>query len=139
MTVGETFVVNTVEEVLVHIKDFGMKHNFKVSQLRGTKFKAKGQIVRNPVVLLGCSRSGYSEKNRDLLQGMKSKPSSFEPASNSQSENNNANPSQLLKPVATRKSSSFKCGCGWKLGFSFSHLYHGYQCKVICASLEHNN
>ena len=35
MTVGETFVVNTVEEVLVHIKDFGMKHNFKVSQLRG--------------------------------------------------------------------------------------------------------
>ena len=53
MTVGETFVVNTVEEVLVHIKDFGMKHNFKVSQLHGTKFKAKGQIVCNPVVLLG--------------------------------------------------------------------------------------
>ena len=43
----------TVGEVLVHIKDFGMKHNFKVSQLRGTKFKAKGQIVCNPVVLLG--------------------------------------------------------------------------------------
>jgi hypothetical protein len=36
---------------------------------------------------------------------------SFEPASNPQSENKNLDPNQLLKSVATRKSSSFKCEC----------------------------
>ena len=47
--------------------------------------------------------------------------------------------SEISKPVATRKSSSFKCGCEWKFSFSFSTLNEGFLCKVTCVSLEHTN
>ena len=128
---GDTFAVNSVEEVIKHVKDYGKKQNVQVSQLPGTKLKKKGEIVRNPVVHLGCSRSGYSGKMLEQ-QGLKQPKKCT-------SEIERLETSEISKPVATRKSSSFKCGCEWKISFSFSTLNEGFLCKVTCVSLEHTN
>ena len=128
---GDTFAVNSVEEVIKHVKDYGKKQNVQVSQLPGTKLKKKAEIVRNPVVHLGCSRSGYSGKMLEQ-QGLKQPKKCT-------SEIERLETSEISKPVATQKSSSFKCGCEWKISFSFSTLNEGFLCKVTFVSLEHTN
>jgi hypothetical protein len=101
-------------------------HNYQAQSL-----KKNGEIVRNPVVHLGCSRSGYSGKMLEQ-QGLKQPKKCT-------SEIERLETSEISKPVATRKSSSFKCGCEWKISFSFSTLNEGFLCKVTCVSLEHTN
>ena len=83
-----------------------------------------------------CSRGGFSDKNDAALHGIeyvhKSKKSG-------KFEENRTNDSTISKPIKRRKSSSYKCGCEWKLSFSFTNCSGGFNCKVTAVFLEHNN
>ena len=99
------FFVNSAEELLAIVKEQAATRKFKASIGLGTKM---GMNVKNPVIHVICSRSGFSAKNEQMLKGKAAKTS---PASKENPGTKTSDLSKLVKPKQTRKSSSLKCGC----------------------------
>ena len=71
-----------------------------------------------------------------MLMGKSAKTS---PATKENPGTNTSDLSKVVKPKQTRKSSSLKCGCQWKVSFYLSKLEIGFFCKVLDVSLSHTN
>ena len=128
---GQTFPVNKVEEVIQHVKQQAKAQNVQASVGKGSSI-----LSRSPVLYMVCSRAGYSAKNAAILNGKEyiSKPKKSGSASDGSKTDTG-----ISKPLQRRKSSSYKCGCEWKIAFSFSRLDVGLMCRVTAVALQHTN
>ena len=128
---GQTFPVNKVEEVIQHVKQQAKAQNVQASVGKGASI-----LSRSPVLYMVCSRAGYSAKNAAILNGKEyiSKPKKSGSASDGSKTDTG-----ISKPLQRRKSSSYKCGCEWKISFSFSRLDVGLMCRVTAVALQHTN
>ena len=128
---GQTFPVNKVEEVIQHVKQQAKAQNVQASVGKGSSI-----LSRSPVLYMVCSRAGYSAKNAAILNGKEyiSKPKKSGSASDGSKTDTG-----ISKPLQRRKSSSYKCGCEWKISFSFSRLDVGLMCRVTAVALQHTN
>ena len=127
--------MNSVEEVKSYVKTQANCRNFKASVGKGS---GGGKY---PVLEMVCSRSGFSAKNAALLKGESYNPKKKKSKhQNSPTKTDSFLLSQLTKR-RERKSSSFKCGCEWKISFSFSKSISGsgFMCTVLSVYLRHTN
>ena len=86
--------MNSAEELLAIVKEQAMTRKFKASIGLGTKMRKN---VKNPVLHLICSRSGFSAKNEQMLKGKSAS------ASKENLGTNTSDLSKLVKPKQTRK------------------------------------
>ena len=132
---GQSFQVNSVEEVKSYVKTQANCRNFKALVGKGS---GGGKYH---VLEMVCSRSGFAAKNAALLKGESYNPKKKKSKhQNSPTKTDSSLLCQFTKQ-RERKSSSFKCGCEWKISFSFSKSISGsgIMCTVLSDYLRHTN